>query len=112
MDANKIEDLINSINTELPFTPPFQYKKFDKEPYPLSFSENVNYLGDWSAHCLQPYSKIEWFCVRPQYFKNIGRLVPPKVISCKSEFLKLLQSLKVPFKSQGDTVFIYCNRNN
>ena len=112
MDANQIEVLINSIKAELPFTPPFQYKKFDEDPFPLSFSENVNYLGDWSAHCLHPFTKIEWFCVRPQYLKSVGRLVPPKVVSCEAEFINLLQNLKVPFQSQGDTIFIYCNKNN
>ncbi|MBE0365788.1 hypothetical protein PULV_b0449 [Pseudoalteromonas ulvae UL12] len=112
MDANQIEVLVNSIKTELPFTPPFQYKKFDEDPFPLSFSENVNYLGDWSAHCLQPFTKIEWFCVRPKYLKSVGRLVPPKVVSCEAEFINLLQNLKVPFQSQGDTILIYCNKNN
>ena len=95
MDANQIEVLINSIKAELPFTPPFQYKKFDEDPFPLSFSENVNYLGDWSAHCLHPFTKIEGFCVRPQYLKSVGRLIPPKVVSCEAEFIDLLQNLKV-----------------
>jgi hypothetical protein len=112
MDANQIEVLIDSIKTELPFTPPFQYKKFDEEPFPLTFSDNVTYLGDWSAHCLYPYSKIEWFCVRPQYLKNIGRLVPPKVVSCELEFINLLQKLKISFKQNGDSIFIYGNNNN
>jgi hypothetical protein len=112
MDTNQIEVLIDSIETELPFTPPFQYKKLDEDPFPLEFSDNVSYLGDWSAHCIHPYSKIEWFCVRPQYLKNIGRLVPPKVISCELEFINLLQKLKVSFKQQDGSIFIYCNKNN
>jgi len=112
MDTNQIEVLINSIKAELPFTPPFQYKKFDEDPFPLTFSENVNYLGDWSAHCLHPFTEIEWLCVRPQYLKSVGRLVPPKVVSCEAEFINLLQNLKVPFQSQGDTIFIYCSKNN
>ena len=112
MDANQIEVLVSLINTELPFTPPFQYKKFDEAPFPLTFSENVSYLGDWSADCLQPYSSIEWFCVRPQYLKSIGRLVPPKVVSCEAEFIKLLISQNVSFESRGDTILIYCNKNN
>jgi len=112
MDAEQIENMINAINFELEFTPPFQYKKFEDEPFPLSFCEDVTYLGDWSANCLHPYSKIEWFCIRPQYLKSIGRLVPPKVISCKPEFINLLQKLNVPFQQQDDSIFIYCNKNN
>ena len=112
MDAEKIGKLINSIKSELPFTPTFQYKKFGEEPYPLTFDEDVWYLGDWTAHCLQPYSQIEWFCVRPRYLKSIGRLVPSKVISCEAEFISLLQKLKVPFQQQNDSIFIYCNKNN
>ena len=110
MDAARIELLIESINRELPFSPPFQYKKFTDEPYPLTFTENVTYLGDWTAQCLHPYSKIEWFCVRPQYLKNIGRLVSPKVISCEPEFLQLLQKLDIPFSVQDDSMLIYCNK--
>ncbi|SET70545.1 DUF6678 family protein [Thalassotalea agarivorans] len=112
MDANQIKALIASIEAELPFTPPFQYKKFGEDPYPLNFSENVTYLGDWSAHCLRPYSKIEWFCIRPQYLKRVGKLVPPKVISCESDFISLLHKLKVSFVFQGDSILIHCNKNN
>jgi len=112
MDAEKIESLIKSIESDLPFTPTFQYKKFGDEPYPLTFDEDVWFLGDWSAQCLLPYSEIEWFCIRPRYRKTIGRLVPPKVISCESEFKELLQKLSIPFVIQDDTIFIYCNKNN
>ncbi|WP_142047497.1 DUF6678 family protein [Pseudoalteromonas luteoviolacea] len=112
MNANQIEVLIDLINKELPFTPPFQYKKFGEAPFPLKFSEDVSYLGDWSADCLRPYSSIEWICVRPQYLKNIGRLVPPKVFSCEVEFVNLLRSQNVSFESRNDTILIYCNKNN
>lgn len=72
MDAKQIELLIESINVNLRFTPPFQYKKIGEEPNPLTFNENVGYLGYWSAHCLFPYSKIVWICVRPQYLKYVS----------------------------------------
>ena len=109
MYAKQIKLLIDSINNKLPFTPPFQYKKFDEEPYPLTFTENVSYLGHWSAPCLLPYSKIEWFCVRPQYLKYESRLIPEEVITCELASIKLLQNLDVPYNVQGDAIFIYCN---
>jgi len=107
VDVSELEMLIDGINTELPFPPPFQYKKFGHAPFPQIFDKDVTYLGDWSALCLYPLEDIEWIFVRPRYLKRIGKLVPKQVISCENEFLKLLTKLGVSFKNESGNVYIY-----
>jgi len=41
MDVSELEMLIDGIKTELPFPPPFQYKKFGHAPFPQIFDEDV-----------------------------------------------------------------------
>ncbi|WP_144394619.1 DUF6678 family protein [Pleionea sediminis] len=106
MENSNWESLFQAIKSELPFTPPFQYKKYEEPPYPEVFDEDVWYLGDYSSEFLLPYSKLEWIAIRPRYLKSIGRLLPQKIVSCEQELLALLNKLNINFKNENDKVFI------
>ena len=66
-------------------------KIYEENPVPLTFSEDVWYLGDWSDEAMCPFYAIEWICVRPSYTKHVGQLVKPKLMDETAEFLEILK---------------------
>lgn len=107
MNNTKWEKLQSGVLKQLPFTPPYQVKYILQEkPEPVTFDNDVWYLGDW-IEGLFPFYSIEWIKVRPRYVKNKGRLVDGEVIDITDQFRELLHNLHIPYKEENNVFFIY-----
>lgn len=107
MNNTKWEKLQSGVLKQLPFTPPYQVKYILQEkPEPVTFDNDVWYLGDW-IEGLFPFYSIEWIKVRPRYVKNKGRLVDGEVIDITEQFRELLHNLHIPYKEENNVFFIY-----
>jgi uncharacterized protein DUF6678 len=110
MNDTKWRELQKAVRTELPFAPPYQLKVvLNPQPHPEHFEAEVDYLGDWGDECLSPFREIEWVRVRPRFLqrKPWERTAAPEVRSVESEFLAILQRFQIPYRADGDTVWIY-----
>lgn len=107
MNNTKWLELQIGVMNHLSFTPPYQVKFLLEEfPHPLTFDEDVWFLGDW-LDGLYPFYSIEWLRVRPRYLKHIGQLVDPEVIELTEEFRSLLTTYHIPFEEKENSFFIY-----
>ena len=96
------------MRNELPFAPPFQFKAVLKTlPEPEQFETDVDYWGDWSDESLSPLFGVEWLRIRPRYLRHRGRLIAPEVQSVESEFLAILHRYHIPYRQDGDSIWIY-----
>lgn len=108
MNNTKWVELQGAVRRELPFGPPYQLKVvLNSRPEPEHFEADVDYLGDWSDECLSPFYEIEWLRIRPRFLRRRGQLIPPEVQSVESEFLALLHRYHIPYRRDGDTIWIY-----
>lgn len=107
MNNTKWEKLQRAVLNTLPFAPPFQAKYvLDDSLYPQTFENDECYLGDW-IEGLSPFYLVEWIRVRPRYLKPKGILVPPERIDITKEFLEILRNLRIPYKKENNTFYIY-----
>ncbi|OMD69920.1 hypothetical protein BSK48_16480 [Paenibacillus odorifer] len=107
MNDTKWGNLQSDVLNKLPFTPPYQAKYvLDDIPYPENFENDVWYLGDW-IEGLSPFFSVEWIRVRPRYQKHKGNLLPPELIDISKEFLSILHELRIPYREENNTFFIY-----
>lgn len=107
MNETKWGSLQKGVINSLPFAPPYQVKYvLDDAHYPENFDNDVWYLGDW-IEGLSPFYSIEWIRVRPRYLKHKGNLLPPEMIDISNEFVSILEELKIPYKEENNTFFIY-----
>ncbi|MFS0880192.1 DUF6678 family protein [Metabacillus niabensis] len=107
MNNTKWEKLQSGVLNRLPFTPPYQIKYILQEkPEPVTFDNDVWYLGDW-IEGLFPFYAIEWIKVRPRYVKHKGRLVDDEVIDITEQFRELLHNLHIPYKEENNAFYIY-----
>ncbi|RED51633.1 DUF6678 family protein [Cohnella lupini] len=107
MNDTKWGNLQKAVLNTLPFAPPFQAKYvLDESLYPENFENDVWYLGDW-VEGLSPFYSVEWIRVRPKYQKPLGKILPPELIDITNEFLSILQKLRIPYKEENNTFFIY-----
>jgi hypothetical protein len=108
MNDTKWAELQRAIRHELPFGPPYQMKVvLNPHPEPDHFEADVENWGDWSDECLSPFYEIEWLRVRPRCLRRRGHLLAPEVQSVESEFMAILQRFQIPYRRDGDTVWIY-----
>lgn len=108
MNDTKWIELQGAIQRELPFSPPYQLKAvLNTQPYPEHFETDVYYLGDWGDECVLPFYGIEWLRVRPRFLRHRGRHIAPEVQSVEPEFLAILRRYHIPYRHDGDTIWIY-----
>lgn len=110
MNDTKWRELQKAVRTELPFAPPYQLKVvLNPHPHPEHFETDVDYLGDWGDECLFPFREIEWIRVRPRFLHRTlwERTLAPEIRSVESEFLAILHRFQIPYRRDGDTVWIY-----
>ncbi|MFD2562867.1 DUF6678 family protein [Aquimarina rubra] len=112
MNDTKWLELQQGIET-LPFPPAYNEKLVQWNEIKFRFSEIENepaFLGDWSSFWeegLPIFFTIEWLEIRPKHRKNIGRLVPPKILDETTELIQLLNKLNIPFEEEKGTIIIY-----
>jgi len=107
MNNTKWEKLQSGVLNRLPFTPPYQVKYvLQEKPEPITFDNDVWYLGDW-IEGLFPFYSIEWIKVRPRYIKHHGRLVDGEVIDITEQFRELLHNFHIPYKEENNAFYIY-----
>lgn len=107
MNNTKWGHLQRAVLNNLPFPPPFQAKYvLDDRLHPEKFDRDVWYFGDW-IEGLEPFYAVEWIRVRPRYQRHQGNLVAPEVIDIADDFISILQTHKVPFTEQNDSIYIY-----
>src|ERR1051326_112598 len=108
MNDTRWAELQEAIRQELPFGPPYQMKVVQNpHPKPEHFETDVEGWGDWSNECLSPFYEIEWLRVRPRFLRRRRRLTAPEVHSVEAEFVAILHRLSIPYRRDGDTVWIY-----
>jgi hypothetical protein len=108
MNDTKWAELQGAIRRELPFGPPYQLKVvLNPRPEPEQFETEVDHWGDWSDECLSPSYEIEWLRVRPRFLRFRGRLIAPEIQSVEPEFLAILHRCHIPYRHDGDTIWIY-----
>lgn len=107
MNNTKWEELQSGVLIGLRFPPPYQVKLvLEDTPEPKTFDSDVWYLGDW-VEGLLPFYSIEWIRVRPRYLKHKGLLVKDEVVNITDDFRILLQNLKIPYKEENKSFYIY-----
>lgn len=99
MNATRWRMLVDAVQAELPFPPPFQLQPVLAEREPPWDLEAVDYWGAWSE--LEPFFAIEWLRVLPRYRKPMGRLVADEWVDCTEAFRALLIRLRVPHREDG-----------
>lgn len=108
INETKWTELRNAVRRELPFTPPYQLKLvLNDHPEPEHFEADVDYLGDWSDECLSPFFEAEWIRIRPRFLHRRGRLIAPEIQSVESELLAVLHRHHIPYRHDGDSIWIY-----
>lgn len=107
MNNTKWELLQRAVIETLPFPPSYQIKYvLEDNPEPENFEEDVWYWGDWEEG-LQPFYSVEWIRVCPRYSKNRGMLIEPEIFDITEEFIEILQKLRIPFVTDGNSIYIY-----
>jgi hypothetical protein len=107
MNNTKWERLQSAVLNTLSFPPPYQAKYVLSEiPSPEHFESDVWYFGDW-IEGITPFYSVEWIRVRPRYLRHQGKLLKPEVIDISKEFLSILRDLRIPYRLDNDSYFIY-----
>ena len=106
MNTTRWRALVDAVQAELPFPPPFQLQPVIGDREPPWNVEAVDYWGGWSE--LEPFFAIEWMRVLPRYRKSAGRLVADEWVDGTDAFRALLTRLHIPFRAdEAGTFWIY-----
>lgn len=106
MNDTRWRELVSEIE-RLPFPPPYQRKDIlNPEAEPVSFEDDVSYVGDWTEG-IHPYFSIEWIRIRPRYLRHESRLLPPVVVDCEAALEDALQRIGQHYEKSGDSIWIY-----
>jgi len=108
MNDTKWAELQASVRRDLPFCPAYQIKTvLNPTPEPEHFESDVDHLGDWSDESLLPFYELEWLRIRPRVLRRRGQLIPPTVESVEAALIQILDRYQVPYRHDGDTIWIY-----
>jgi hypothetical protein len=107
MNDTKWRELETAVRSQLLFPPPYQIKYvLNAAPEPEPFAPGDSW-GDWSHESLYPFADIEWMRVRPRALRRRGRSAGPDGWSVESRFLGILHRHQIPYRHDGESVWVY-----
>lgn len=115
MNNTKWNELINAINDELPFCPPYDLKLIfeedDSKFYRAVQSKSLCCADCYDDETFNDFGNylIEWIKILPRYWERVGGQLYYRLVehSCEKEFLKVLHKYSIPYEYRDGIYTIY-----
>jgi hypothetical protein len=98
MNDTKWRELVEAVQTELPFEP-FSVARYLRNPDDIP-------LGDF-LHWEHLNVATEWVKVHTRTEVHRGMLVPPAIIECTDQFRSILERLNIPYSEDNGIFTVY-----